>query len=510
MELIKILDSNQQKLKFIKDAINPLVHVSMLGEFTFSFQCTLEYMDVIHHQNYVLVDDELFKIQKYKTFRTKDNQKLINVYCEQAAFKLINPPYLECFNYVQGQATQPIDLSYALNTLLQGSGFTYNVDSTSSQLFAIKQQCTKRRVLMSLAKAWGKEVKFHRFDITFRDRIGADNGVQYRVGKNIIGISKEVDDTQWDEFGNPLVSYEIEAIDQSAQYAFEKVDIGDTVKAIDSELKINLKTRVLEKEYNPITKKVARVVISNRIPDLTDYQLELEEKAEQNASDIVETQEQLDQTTTNLENQITETNENLSLEIQQTNDSLRITAEDLTDKYETQQAQIEIMPSQIKTSVRREMIDPLKDRVSEAESSITQQADQIESIVRETDDINGEIHEVQSTITQQADMIRMVVDSSGDIRAAEIMLAINDDGSRIRISADKIDIEGLMTFENVTGDAIRFDSGGYINGASGGLRFGYGGGEIDCYDDGVQIRAPGGNLDIGTNLYFNGRRVLTE
>lgn len=537
MELIRILDSNQQKLKFIKDAINPIVRVSLLGEFTFSFSCTLEYIEYLHHQNYVLVDDELFKIQKYKTFRTKDNKKLINVYCEQVSYKFLNPPYLESFNYVKGQATQLIDLSYALNSILQGTGFTYNVDSTSSQLFTIKQQCTKRRVFMSLAKAWGKEIKFHKFDITLKNRIGADNGVQYRVGKNIIGISKEVDDTQWDEFGNPLVSYEIEAIDQSTQYAFEKVDIGDTVKVIDKELGISLKTRVLEKEYDPITKQVAKVVVSNKIPDLTDYQLEIEEQAKQNANDIINNKDQLDQTAENLQNQISETEHGLSLEIQKTNQSLAITAQDFTDRYNKQQSQINIMPSEIKTSVRQEITDPLTQRVRTTESSITQQADQIQLLVQSSSDINGQIQIMHSSITQQANQIQsvvwetqtingqitqmgsiitqqsnqisMVVDAGGRVNGAAIVMGINEN-SYVKISADKIQMEGLLIFENIRGDVIRFNTGGYINAASGGVRIGFGGGEIDCFGGGVQLKGGGSTLDVGTNLYFNGKRVLTE
>jgi len=60
-----------------------------------------------------------------------------------------------------------------------------------------------------------------------------------------------------------------------------------------------------------------------------------------------------------------------------------------------------------------------------------------------------------SQIKQDIDGISLrvgeVVDASGNIRAAEIMLAINDDGSTIKISADHIDLTGYVTVSDLSG-----------------------------------------------------------
>lgn len=56
-----------------------------------------------------------------------------------------------------------------------------------------------------------------------------------------------------------------------------------------------------------------------------------------------------------------------------------------------------------------------------------------------------------SLIQQNADRINLVVNPSDDsIRAAQIILAINNDESEIKIAADKVSVTGFVTFENLT------------------------------------------------------------
>lgn len=153
------------------------------------------------------------------------------------------------------------------------------------------------------------------------------------------------------------------------------------------------------------------------------------------------------------------------------------------------------MPSEIEASVRTEITDPLTNRVSTTEGTLSVQSQQINAVVSANYSQDGAISSMQGQINVQANQISLVV--NGDqVNAASIIAGINNDNSYAKIRADKVDIQGFVTFSDLTdgyttisgsnittgrvdmqyigGDNIYFDSGGYINALGGGLRFGYG------------------------------------
>lgn len=431
MKTIRILDREFKTIRFIKDAINPLIRVTLAGEYTLSFQTTVKYMDYINQNNYVQVDDELFKIQKFKNYRTTDNALYIDVYCEQVSYLLVDSNNtIHSFNYVEGEAAQSIDLSYALKTLLEGTGFTYNLDYTKSVVFQVKQSSTRRKILLDMAVAFGKEVEFHKFDITLKDKIGSDNGVQFRVGKNLQGISKEVDDTNRDKYGNPSIAYEFDVVDLSDKYPFEKAHIGDTVKVIDDGIKINLKARVIEKEYNPVNSTTSKTVLANVVRDLADYSVSVENQINETNDQIIDTNVK-----------INKTSEALKLDIQQTNEALTITAQNLKDSNNQLNSKIDITAQSL-TSDYSQKITDANNRISQNESKITQTASEIRSEVsQQISSVNGVVSSLSSTITQQANKISMVVDGGGNINAASITAAIVNNQSSINLIADHISLQ---------------------------------------------------------------------
>ena len=71
-------------------------------------------------------------------------------------------------------------------------------------------------------------------------------------------------------------------------------------------------------------------------------------------------------------------------------------------------------------------------------SKLTQRVDVIEGIVQNPDGT--------SKIEQNADKIELVVTESGQVHSANIIAAINEDESEVTISADKINLDGYVTF----------------------------------------------------------------
>ena len=88
-------------------------------------------------------------------------------------------------------------------------------------------------------------------------------------------------------------------------------------------------------------------------------------------------------------------------------------------------------------------------------SRIEQTATKISSSV--TDFVEG----YSSTITQTANRIALIVNANG-IRPAEIVASINKSGSSVKISANKVDIDGLVTFSDLETNSKTVINGDYI------------------------------------------------
>jgi len=103
----------------------------------------------------------------------------------------------------------------------------------------------------------------------------------------------------------------------------------------------------------------------------------------------------------------------------------------VTDQVNGLSSMIEQTASQIRTEVRN--------TASGLQSSITQTAGEIRT------EVNSTVSSIRSSIQQQANKIALVVDGGNHIKAAEIVASINGGASTIKLSADHIDIDGLVT-----------------------------------------------------------------
>lgn len=122
----------------------------------------------------------------------------------------------------------------------------------------------------------------------------------------------------------------------------------------------------------------------------------------------------------------------------QLNSSITATAGQLRTEFNDTANGLSSSITQTASQIRSE----LNDRANGLSSSITQTASQIRSEVTDTK------NSLQSSITQQANRISLVVEGTGanaHIKPASIVASINNSGSSVVISANKINLNGYVT-----------------------------------------------------------------
>lgn len=133
-----------------------------------------------------------------------------------------------------------------------------------------------------------------------------------------------------------------------------------------------------------------------------------------------------------------------TLEIVTTVDELRTTmterVTELDGRVESYKSEFQQTAQQIQTTVEAHYNEQ-----TAFKSQITQRADSIESRVTATE--NG-LTTAQSTITQTANEIKAEITSKTS--HASIVAAINDNTSSVKINADKIDLNGFVTFTDLS------------------------------------------------------------
>jgi predicted nucleic acid-binding Zn-ribbon protein len=453
--VLLITNSNKEKLKFVDNCINPIVKINVYGEYTLSFTvpADTDYLQYVNIDNLCLCDGQYFNIGKYKVYRNL-NSRLIDVYCEHISYEELMKDNDLIYNMNAGKdRTTTFSLAEGLRRVCASTNMNFTLDHDSSYNFIVKSEATKRKVLMQLMQAYGKQIKFDNYKIIVSDKLSDYNGVDFRIGKNIQEISKTVDKTTKDSQGNPAYAYELNVVDLSDFYNWDKAGIWDEVKVIDTELGIKFKGIIVEIEYNPVTKKNTKVSINNTIGSLADYEADIEDKIEDNANNIDDTNTKLDDTTKDINDKIDKTNDDLSLKIDKTNEALTITAQDLRNKDDQLTSKIEITAQQLSSDYNQK-ITSANGRITEANSRITQTAQQITMEVNsKISDVNGRIDSANSRITQTANQITMevnqkITDVNGKVDAANSKITQTAEQITTEVNKQVTDINGKIDAAN--------------------------------------------------------------
>lgn len=120
------------------------------------------------------------------------------------------------------------------------------------------------------------------------------------------------------------------------------------------------------------------------------------------------------------------------------NSNLEVTARQIRGEVSTAEGRLNSVIEQTSTRIRSQV----NDAVNGLSSSIEQTASSIRT------EVSNSVSNLRSSITEQANRISLVVEGTGNnahIKPAQIVAAINGGASTIKLSADHIDIDGLIT-----------------------------------------------------------------
>jgi len=262
--MIKVLNSANETQCILENIINPIITEEINREFILSFTTVIDgdKSDNVIETNKIEADGNYFNIVYYKKQRTADGL-FISANCEHVSYSLINEALTAGFT-ATGQ------FSAIATTLFSGTGFTVGtVEITASETISINEATNKRYVLMQLAELFSGELKFDKYEVSLLTRRGADRGVQFRYRKNLLGVTKTVDNRT----GTPVISYEVDVaeLDQLRAYGdSEHYELGDTVLVYDTDLDINVSTRIVKYVYDVEDRTNSEVTISTLVPDFAD------------------------------------------------------------------------------------------------------------------------------------------------------------------------------------------------------------------------------------------------
>ena len=119
------------------------------------------------------------------------------------------------------------------------------------------------------------------------------------------------------------------------------------------------------------------------------------------------------------------------------NSNLEVTARQIRGEVSTAEGRLNSVIEQTSTYIRSQVTD----QINGLSSVIEQTASQIRT------EVSNSVSSLQSSITQQANRIALVVEGTGanaHIKPAQIVAAINDGESTIKLSANHIDIDGIV------------------------------------------------------------------
>ena len=263
--MISILNSSREPLALLDEYLNDEIVEQINGSYTFKFAVYMddEKSQYIDTDNLVEVEDQYFNIVKHRRTRSSNGDVQIAVECEQVSYDLLFRVFEDGFIHTSPPAV-------LMNMALAGTGFSVGtVEIPNFVSVELKENATARSILFEIALAAGGELRFDKYTVSLLARRGQDRGVQFRLGKNLQGIVKDVNG----QSGEVLTAYEIDVVELNSLPEFEGLEyfeLGDTIDIIDEELQINEQHRIIEYSYSPRRRINSKVVIANYIEGIQD------------------------------------------------------------------------------------------------------------------------------------------------------------------------------------------------------------------------------------------------
>lgn len=258
----------------ISNVMNPLISEQINAQYTFSFETLFDgNAKYMNNENMIEMDNDYFKVNRI--MKERGSSVSMSVNCEHVSYQLIKKKdYPLPFEEIED------DPRTIITTLLEDTLFTVGTVEVGGSYYIKPNSDNIRGALIELANLVGGELVFHQFTISLVSKRGQDNGLEFKLGENLIGVTEEIDTTE-DE---PRHALEVDVLDlaQIPEYAYlATVGLGDIVRTFDPILEIDETLRIISREYNPFQKINPRVQIGNVIRDITEYMKETKEEEEE-------------------------------------------------------------------------------------------------------------------------------------------------------------------------------------------------------------------------------------
>lgn len=263
--MIIILDAGKRPLAVIEDYFNDEIAEQINGAYTLKFSVYLdeEKSQYIQVGNFAQVEGQLFNIIHHRRTRSDAGTIEIAVECEQVGYDLL-------FTVFEGgfiHTGTPLEL---LQRALEGTGFSVGTVEPAGLISVdLKENVDARAVVRTIAEQCGGELMYFGYSVSLLNRRGQYRGRQFRLGKNLRGIVKDVNG----QSGEVLTAYEVDVLELNSLPEFEGLEsfeLGDTVDIIDEELGINERQRIIQYSYSPRQRINSKVVIANYITGIQD------------------------------------------------------------------------------------------------------------------------------------------------------------------------------------------------------------------------------------------------
>ncbi|MEK3788061.1 prophage endopeptidase tail family protein [Paenibacillus sp. FSL K6-1230] len=263
--MITILNVSKQPVAILEDYFNDEITEQINGAYTLNFSVYMddEKSQYISINNLAEVEGQWFNIVHHKRTRSKNDGVYIEVECEQVSYDLLFTKFDLGFMHTGS----PADL---LNMALEGTGFTVGTVEFGGWItMDLKEGATARAVLLEIATLTGGELQFDKYTVSLLQQRGQDRGRQFRFGKNLLGIVKDVNA----QSGEVLTAYEVDIVELNSSPEFEGLEsfeLGDLVNIVDEELGINEQQRIIQYSYSPQRRINSKVTIANHIQGIQD------------------------------------------------------------------------------------------------------------------------------------------------------------------------------------------------------------------------------------------------
>lgn len=264
---MKLLNSNLSFKNNIDNVTDAEITEAINEEYTLSFSVIADSVSPFLTDAYIVeCDDDYFDIAKVQDYR-KGAALMLDVDCEHISYRLNDEQYDR--EYFTEDGTP----AYILGKILESTGFTVGtVEFSTVVTYSAQEKLSARALLMEFASLIGAEIKFSKFTISFLQKRGQIRGREFKIGKNITGIKRDIDYKSKTE-GNPKVAYDVDIVELRTLPEFgnlEAFELGETIRLLDTDMGIDTTVRVVKYSYNPVRRIQSSVEIKSRFSTLSD------------------------------------------------------------------------------------------------------------------------------------------------------------------------------------------------------------------------------------------------